>query len=392
MATASCPSRKKRRTTDQNDRNKTVGDMGLDILRPVFNADVPSDAKLVDIIITGSFDGNGNTIAANQRYGSVVEYKFPEYPENQNICGPNSPVYTNHIYDINMESDVYIEKDKRENNISNLPSHLGTDGNYESGVYQKQLLGEFRWQYGKVPPLDKEETKDFMFAVVPGSRQKVLGDWLMANTVNGKLEEGKTGVTAWQFDDFCDVVRPVFARYFYWKTDKVYNRDKIQVDADGGGTKLIQSPYTSETLHSGDWRWRDFHLNQGQEGQKPTDFYASKLLLCTLGEAVSQGIFRMARINVYFNKMSVKASELYWQNTQVLRGISQRGDRIEYGYPDWHDSFPKRGELGDMSAMRGVTCCNYGNVALFNGGKLNKKADTTNVLQDLAETSSGDWY
>lgn len=371
----------------RGDKNLPVGDMGLnEIKMPIFNKDVPADASLADIIVVGSEKDEAVTTTPFKSWGNLAEYKFPEYCENQNVCGPDSKVSTNHVFDISMEGEMHDLPD----NVSNDITPTGSGPN-ESGAY---LTSQGTWQFGILGGPKTNVRRSYAVVVVPTSRQKEFGDWVANNSIApgassnpGDLDLADGNLTAWQFDDFCDKVRPIFARHYYWKTDKVYNKDTFatsQFDRP--------NPYSSETLMSGRYLYREFHLKQGFANCTPVDFYGSRLLMGTLGQ-YGLGIFSFLRFNVMYKKVRVCASDLYWANTRQkdLKGLIQNGSRVEYGRPDWALTAPDRGDNGDVG-FKGVMTCSIGNVGLFAGGKLKAGADPTNILQDTASEQGGDWY
>lgn len=377
---------KKRREVGQVDQHLTRGDMGVDILTPVFNRDIPADCKLVDIICVGdSFSSSTDTpaIMGKQVYGSTMLYQFPEL-EN---CPPSSPkarLKTNHIYDVNVECDIKVPADQAQP-LSTQPTAATPQAG--SGDFLDTTGNKTKWIMEYLTP-GENIFKSFILYVVPASRQKDLGDWIQANSSGGKLKINNTdGVTAWQFDDFCHQVRPIYARYCFWHRMAVVNEDYFFMSDKTGNSERMKNPYNSNIIAQGEYRHRDFHLYAGKEHLTPTDYFANKLFIGTLGDR-SLATFRFLRLNIFYKEESVCASDLYWQNQNMYLPQSLQGSRREYGIPDWDSSKPSRGPITDQSLL-GVTTSSVGNFEPFADGRLNALSAATNVLQD---ESLGTWY
>lgn len=54
---------------------------------------------------------------ANKKYGMTFLYQFPEYPENAVVTSPDQEIYTNHIYDVDIEMNMSIPHAPEYNNL-----------------------------------------------------------------------------------------------------------------------------------------------------------------------------------------------------------------------------------------------------------------------------------
>lgn len=375
------------------------------ILEPVFNKDIPSDAELAQINILGSEFNAFAAPDAVQQYGCTLQYKFPDYPENMQLgtYGPDSTVYTNQIFDINIDTTIHPHIFHPEGNqLSKTPVATDWDkftGTVSTSQGASSTGAQVYYYADDAYVFPQSQFLNFFVYVVPKSRQRLLGDWIQRNLAGdndvsgyqqGQLKHTKNGVTTWQFDDFCDAVRPIFARYCYWESTAVTSHDYLKY-RDGVHTdRKMRDPRQGSVIDMGEVKNRDFHLFAGTEEMHPTDAYASKLLIGTMGP-FSTNIFSYCHLDIIYKKVAVKASELYWRNHQPELGpVISRGSRRAYGNADW-DITQSFGSLSGQNNINGVLACSVGDLDVYEGGKLNKKDDKTNILLDTT-TSSGDWY
>ena len=411
---ASCltttPWRLLRGPTVRTGQGKEVGLLGeSSILKPTGNKDVPSNAQIVNInVITGGNEDYSFFSPAqdtHQSYGDVFEYSFPEYfPDpvyNQALIPPSKELPTNEIFDVDFEGVV---KTPKIGKILMYPTVMPNSGTWTEGkkgtlqyIYNSDDTSSSTTGVAVLPYNDHLHTdyaiardgfpKPFMVYCVSKGRQKVLGDFIQEHLYVQSTSARMKPIDHWMFDEFCQNVRPIWAKIYYpahstvgvSQMQSVYLSDATQASVPAPGEDLKQNGF--------EWRSREFHRFQDYGGQlTAADSYATRLLFGSLGP-YSMECFHFARFRIYYQPTKVKADTLYFQSQQEFVFEQFRGSRKEYGTPPWENE--SRGALVDAE-FKGVVTCQKGTVDYFEDGKINKRDDKTNVLQDEAHNNS--WY
>lgn len=384
--------------------------------KPIYNKDVPSNADMVNMIVISEddpLDADTYFAVAKKDYGDVLQYDLPSCPQ---VCDtqilPNTMINTNHIYDVDVEvtlknpepvkKPVVFEpapkSDTRTPGSTQVAKNSGDLTWFSRNIVGTQALGvsvaAAAWKQFTTKRIP------FCIYVLSKQKQKELGDWIAeyskdTNAPVRKRLGGIEGLTPWLFDRFCYEVKPMFAKYFYWQSDSrqfiyegVFAGD-ANADTDNANLPM---PGESPRENGGKWFSREFHRRMDESNLTPSDSYANKLLVGTLGSYFNQAQY--VGLKVYYKPTKVNAQTLYFQENQQFQLPAYRGSRFEYGkYVDWYedkvtDKDSKLIELEDAT-FRGVITANQGKLAYLANGKKNGTDDATNILQD---TATGTWY
>ena len=394
---SSC-SRSKRRVYTYDDP-KVFGDLGDNsIAKPIQNKDIPANAQVVNINIipdNRSLQLEFSKGSAKQ-YGNTLEYKFAECECacDCSVITANTMVNTAEIYDIDAEDDKKLPDDidfyvlDHKAATRDVYKYSGTPG---SGVEYK--ISDSAHGATRQPKNGKVQC---ILYVVSADKQKLLGDWIATNShtsgaSNGKLFE----ITPWMFDDFCNVVKPMYAKHSYLLRNST---NFVPVGRYGDGTQPtgtgadLPLPDGGTVTSTYTWHERVFKREQDDSCLTPSDTYASKLLIGQLSSFYTLGINHCLRLRILFRKVRLQAQTLFFNSLTAKRTVTDLcqtlGDRKEYGTPDHggqtHPQLPDQ-------AFNGVITCQHGTLDFFNEGKMNLAGADTNVLQDTAKIT-GAWY
>lgn len=398
--------KRKRMAAPQKD-NPIFGDLTEEqILKPVVNKDVPASADVTNLLVISPQgyvdDVNDRPIGpVYQNYGDILEFSFPQCEQVCNLSKitPQSSIATHHIFDIDCECEMKAMTPILETTLYVGATDAGkTNWRYNNGDNIDILANQVD-SLTSVQNQFKNTHEPLMVFVVSKQKQKLLGDWIQeyswdkaVSGLNQKTLGGERGITNWLFDRFCAEVKPMYARYCYWIPDSkqmVYDMVFTKFDAQKAPTKMIGADQ-SPSMIGGKWKIREFHRRMDQANLTPSDSYANKLILGSLGSRLNQA--QLLGFKIYSKAAKVNASTLYFQQNEMFQAPALRGSRKEYGASvDWGAKDHTDGQLETLTnaMFRGVVTCSMGNLEYFDHGKLNKGTDPQNVLQ---ETATGTWY
>ena len=389
------------------------------LYKPVYNRDIPSSAKLVDINVISNRDtinkANITVKSSNKKYkdyGDILLYEFPKCEQTCPLTAltEKTMLPTNEIYDV----DFFCQMKPQVPIISIVNADEGSTGETSERVTAlTKDASDIVGKWGTVlqsTTLDLNEKdyyefqdrqRSYIFFAMSDSKRKEFGDWIEKY----KSGDGSTtywlghkteGATPWFFDRFCKEMKPMFARHARWVTTNTNLTSTAYYKRTGSQPNSATSPHEipfegTVTSLEGRWEFRDFHRRMNQENLTPTDTYATNLLigsLCGGLNAVQQASFK-----IYYSPTKVNASTLYFQQNKDFQRPVWQGDRIEYGaedfFPDADARIGKSTQVLEVAKFQGVITSSIGKTEYFENGKKAEISAKTNILQDTGNTS---WY